>query len=78
MTFAEAMYNCMLRRMELVAFDQPEELHEYWTYSGYYGKIMSIGISLFLSSAIKVFIFCKILYQNIFLFSVAVNINYFD
>jgi hypothetical protein len=43
MTFADAMYNCMLRRMELVAFDMPGELHEYWTNSSYYGKALNIG-----------------------------------
>jgi hypothetical protein len=54
MTFAEAMYNCMLRRMELVAFDKSKELHEYWSESSIYGKVMSIGMSL-KYSAIKNF-----------------------
>jgi hypothetical protein len=43
MTFAEAMYNCMLRRMELVAFDTPNELHSYWINSSYYSRAMGMG-----------------------------------
>jgi hypothetical protein len=43
MTFAQAIYNCLLRRMELVAFDMSEELHAYWYQSGFYGKAMNIG-----------------------------------
>jgi hypothetical protein len=47
MNFADAMYNCLLRRMELVAFDRADELHRYWNTSSYYGKAMGIGDSIF-------------------------------
>jgi hypothetical protein len=43
MTFSEALYNCLLRRMELVAFDMTNETHDYWTYSSYYGRALNIG-----------------------------------
>jgi hypothetical protein len=52
MTFDDAMYNCLLRRMELVAFDRPDELHRYWNTSSYYEKAMGIGdtiLTFFLS-----------------------------
>jgi hypothetical protein len=44
MNFEGAMYNCLIRRMELVAFDMAEELHEYWTQSDYYPRALKIGI----------------------------------
>jgi hypothetical protein len=43
MDFGSAMYNCLLRRMELVAFDTDKELHPYWSQSSYYGKTINIG-----------------------------------
>jgi hypothetical protein len=43
MDFAAAMYNCLLRRMELVAFDTKDEIHSYWMRSNYYAQAMSTG-----------------------------------
>jgi hypothetical protein len=46
MDFESAMYNCLLRRMELVAFDENIEYNDYWKNSFFYQRAMGLGLKL--------------------------------
>jgi hypothetical protein len=46
MNFEDAMYNCLLRRSSLVAFEEDSELHSYWFNSTYFQNAFDLGSSL--------------------------------
>jgi hypothetical protein len=47
MKFEDAMYNCLLRRATLVAFDSENEFeNNYWTNSTYFQTAFDMGLEL--------------------------------
>jgi hypothetical protein len=46
MNFEDAMYNCLLRRANLVAFEERGEMHEYWQNSSYFQNAFDMGLFL--------------------------------
>jgi hypothetical protein len=44
MNFEDAMYNCLLRRATLVAFEEEKELNKYWHNGSYFQEAFDMGL----------------------------------
>jgi hypothetical protein len=44
MNYEDAMYNCLLRRATLVAFEEKSELNKYWYNSSYFQNAFETGL----------------------------------